>query len=48
MQFSMLSLMAQHDRSGSPRPLYQEMIGKEVMPRIDRAIRGLRRVGHAA
>jgi hypothetical protein len=48
MHFGLFSLMAQHDRLLSPRPLYQEMVGKEVMPRIDHAIRGLRRVGHAA
>ena len=58
MHFGLFSLMTQRDCSVSPQQLYHEvveqvrmaeqMFGKDMMPRIDRAVGGLARVGHAA
>jgi len=45
MHFGLFSLTTRRDRSTSARQLYQEMV--EQVPRVDRAVGGLARVGYA-
>jgi hypothetical protein len=45
MQLGLFSLTTRRDRSISARQLYQEMV--ERVPRVDRAVGGIARVGHA-